>query len=51
MKEFKAIDEKKRIYNFQWKENQYISFSQFYDKKAIGDVNFLVISFLYFYFH
>ena len=41
----------KIIYNFEWKKNQYISLSQFYDKKAIGDVNFFVIYFLYFSFH
>ena len=41
----------KRIKNFQWKKNKYIFLSQFYDKKAIGDVNFLVIYFLYFSFH
>ena len=53
MKEFKAIDEIKKEYIiFNGKKNQYIYLSQFYDKKkAIGDVNFLVIYFLYFSFH
>ena len=53
MKEFKAIDEIKKVYIiFNGKKNQYIYLSQFYDKKkAIGDVNFLVIYFLYFSFH
>ena len=41
----------KIIYNFEWMKNKYIYVSQFYDIKAIGDVNFLVIYFLYFSFH
>ena len=54
MKEFKEFDEKKKEYIiFNGKKNQYIYLSQFSDKKkkAIGDVNFLVIYFLYFSFH